>query len=1467
MKGKRILSAVLSAALLLQLSPLVAFAEDTTPLPDTATTVQTEPAPEDLAIDAQIAPEPTAETPAEPTAEPTPEASEEPTAAPTPEPMAEPTAAPAPEETAAPDAAETPAPEPSAEPTAAPDPAAAVQALIDALPDEVTEDNAAAVEQALTDVDDAKQSLTDDELAGLDLTRYDAAANALLALWGEAPTDEVEMLDNYQEPGQENGWYIIDSPDDLYWLATAPKNVKAKLTADIKLNGENKVLNDDGSLTSNADNLVKWTPIGTSNQPFTGTFDGGGCTISGLYCNTPGNSYVGLFGHVGKGGTVKNVNVTDSYLSGNWNVGGICGRNNGGTVKNCTSGCTVTGVRSTGGICGSNQISSVLNCHNTGKVTGTENWIGGVCGYNENSILQESDNTGKVTGKTEVGGVCGENSYGTVNGCYNTGEVSGEANVGGVCGCNINGIVQKSYNIREVSGNYNYVGGVCGQNRGTVNGCYNTGKVTGKSQVGGVCGGTSSTGCYYLDTSGTDSKGESKTELQFKNGEVAYLLQKALDDAATAANKPTTQVWGQRIGNTGETDKTPVLSNNPDYAVHPTATDSPCKGYSNTPDQKFEHQYDKNGVCSTCGGWEAAKQAADGYYEITNQGKLYWFAEKVKDGETGISARLMDDITINSNVLNNGELNTGANFTPWTPIGTEAQPFTGTFDGNNKTISGLYFNDSGKDDVGLFGCVGTNGTVKNVTLADSYVSGNNSVGGICGMNNGGTVEGCRNSGKVSGKGYVGGVCGYNKGSTLEKSYNTGDVSGTGDSVGGVCGYNEGTLQECYNNGDVSGTMNRVGGVCGYNIPGYSIGEGSLQKCYNTGKVTGTMNRVGGVCGENASGTVKGCYTTGKVTGNDPVGSVCGWNGGGTVEKCYYLAGTSAKAVGDGNEGVNCASKTELQFQNGDVAFLLQKDLGEGSAQVWGQKLGADDYPVLSSNPAYKVYQTATDSPCKGYSNTPNQKFEHQYDINGVCSNCGEWEAAREVDGYYQITNQGQLRWFADKVNKGEGGINARLMASFAMDSTEWTPVGTESNPFAGKFDGGGYTITGLTCTDESKDYVGLVGYANGAVIQNVTVQDAALKGHYYIGTVCGYITGGTITNCHAVNTAIGGNTEGRYYGGIAGYITGKTNVTGCTNSDSTVNGGYYLGGIAGYAADTTVQCCFNSGAVTCKYAKSGGIVGLTSDATVQDCGNTGAVTKPDYNNSLYGGIVGEADSELTIQNCYNTDSNTAAKICGGIFYTPLNCYYLPNDTGSSGSIGTGITAKTAEQFTSGEVAFLLQNKRAEPVWGQNIGTDDYPKLGGDKVYQSAPCTADYSNTEIPPKQHVIGNDGKCTDCGELCIAYTVTIPATVELGTTATIKAKDVILPNNKTLNVKVADDSVFTVSLYDGTNVVDTQTYTVTKEDKTEVTRGSTVLTAENGDTDKQTSLTFNTPASTTYSGEYKGTVKFTVSVDNKAS
>lgn len=127
----------------------------------------------------------------------------------------------------------------------------------------------------------------------------------------------------------------------------------------------------------------KWKPVGTLNRPFIGTFDGDGHTIRGLYVNVNEN-YVGLFDCVGAGGTVKNVTIADSYVSGKVNVGDICGRNDGGTVENCTSGCTVKGTgNAVGGICGSNQrgdhVGRVLNCHNTGKVSG-KNRVGGVCG-------------------------------------------------------------------------------------------------------------------------------------------------------------------------------------------------------------------------------------------------------------------------------------------------------------------------------------------------------------------------------------------------------------------------------------------------------------------------------------------------------------------------------------------------------------------------------------------------------------------------------------------------------------------------------------------------------------------------------------------------------------------------------------------------------------------------------------------------------------------------------------------------------------------------------------------------------------------------------------------------------------------------------------------------------------------------------------------------------------------------------
>ena len=115
---------------------------------------------------------------------------------------------------------------------------------------------------------------------------------------------------------------------------------------------------------------------------------------------------------------------------------------------------------------------------------------------------------------------------------------------------------------------------------------------------------------------------------------------------------------------------------------------------------------------------------SNGVYRIGTAAELYWFAKLVNNGNKSANAVLTDNITMNTNVLVNGTLNSNTdNFTSWTPIGKNTNAYTGTFDGQGYTISGLYLNDSNLDFVGLFGYAGSNGTVKNVGVVDSYFNG------------------------------------------------------------------------------------------------------------------------------------------------------------------------------------------------------------------------------------------------------------------------------------------------------------------------------------------------------------------------------------------------------------------------------------------------------------------------------------------------------------------------------------------------------------------------------------------------------------------------------------------------------------------------------------------------------------------------------------------------------------------------
>ena len=206
-----------------------------------------------------------------------------------------------------------------------------------------------------------------------------------------------------------------------------------------------------------------------------------------------------------------------------------------------------------------------------------------------------------------------------------------------------------------------------------------------------------------------------------------------------------------------------------------------------------------------------------GNYTVTSAEGLMNVAELVNGGKTDINITLDTDLDL-----------TGKE---WTPIGNYEKQYTGTFDGNGKTITGLTFNQPETNNVGLIGRLGENGIVQDVKLDKVNIKANNNVGGIVGGNNGGSIIGCSVSGDISGARYVGGVMG---------------VFGIGNSV----------VTACYHEGSVSGSE-FVGGVAGESA------YGSLTACYHAGNVSGSQY-VGGVTGvaNGSLAIVKACYWNG-----------------------------------------------------------------------------------------------------------------------------------------------------------------------------------------------------------------------------------------------------------------------------------------------------------------------------------------------------------------------------------------------------------------------------------------------------------------------------------------------------------------------------------------------------------------------------------------------------------------------------
>ncbi|MFR2235917.1 MAG: YDG domain-containing protein [Lachnospiraceae bacterium] len=396
------------------------------------------------------------------------------------------------------------------------------------------------------------------------------------------------------------------------------------------------------------------------------------------------------------------------------------------------------------------------------------------------------------------------------------------------------------------------------------------------------------------------------------------------------------------------------------------------------------------------------------------------------------------------------------------------------------------------------------------------------------------------------------------------------------------------------------------------------------------------------------------------------------------------------------EALTVASGETIDFKDGASITNLEKLTVEDGATILvdgvehiHNKDGAAKY-IWKDGSEHTKADVCLDCPV-GYTWEP-QTEAHHYNEQGSCTECGAYQpAVLTTDKYdvnyddmkesaYEISNAGQLYWFAGLVNGTLPGVgqdtaanavltyditlneNVMVDGKLAEDTSglrSWTPIGSEASPYEGIFDGTNHVINGLFCNDTSMSCAAFVGYLKHSHVRNLTLKDCWISGSTMAAGICGK-NDGMVSECY-----------------VDGIITAQNDIAG---------------GVCGLNNFGSIKNCYNAATVAAE-SLAGGICGSnpTGGGLVSCCMNIGNVTAK----SAQGPICG-----------YNND-----------WVTVGFCYYL-SDTEIDEISGT--TAKNADEFASGEVAYLLQDTQSkiDIFWGQTIGTDSYPVLGGRRVYKN-----------------------------------------------------------------------------------------------------------------------------------------------------
>ena len=519
-------------------------------------------------------------------------------------------------------------------------------------------------------------------------------------------------------------------------------------------------------------------------------------------------------------------------------------------------------------------------------------------------------------------------------------------------------------------------------------------------------------------------------------------------------------------------------------------------------------------------------------YQINTAAELAYFAKSVNDGKWYDGEYIILKNNIN---LNNQE---------WTPIGNHSNSFRGNFDGRNHTVTGMQISNSSADYVGLFGeCTkfNVNSAIKNITVKDSVICGENFVGAIVGYAEEINIENCRSIGNtINGKTDVGGICGK------------------------IGGYSVGKVSQCYNSSKVTG-RGRVGGIAGMG--------GIAENCLNTGEIM-IINKAyqsagGGIFGifddTTASASITACVNLGKVSGGESFGGIVGkteTSSTGHISNCYY----NMDAITGGFDAGTALTAGQLcgALPDGLDSTIWKEgsvDTSTAKATDTGSRFGTATGTYINLTKVAKIGETKTASvPVYNY----------------VTTNGDDW------DIYTLITTAEEFAAIGQDRDETKWSANYVLGNDIDLSGVELSSIGDPEIPYIGKFSGDGHTISHVDMTKENDVYSsGLfaqIGYTQNQLSESGKVMLLAANGviasNAEAGGICGNLFVGEIYGC-----SFTGTVKGAEAGGISGNAGQYTKISQCFFAGD-VQGKYNAAGICGYSPFEVIDHCISIAAVT-----------------------------------------------------------------------------------------------------------------------------------------------------------------------------------------------------------------------------------------------------------------------------------------------